>query len=105
VTSRQFHLHNGQKGAALAIRIISRARRREIAEVLSDGTVTVRLTSVLEEKKANTELVEFLSEIFGVPPSRIDIVAGEEGRDKLVTILDLDADMVNERIMKYIAPS
>ena len=41
MTSREFHLHNGQKGSALAIRVTTRARRNEIVEVLSDGTAII----------------------------------------------------------------
>ena len=36
---RDFHLHDGKKGAALALRVTPRASKNEIVEVLSDGTV------------------------------------------------------------------
>ncbi len=52
------------------------------------------------EGKANEALVEFLSEVLEVPRSRIEIVAGQTGRDKLVSILDLDAQTVHERILR-----
>lgn len=102
MSSRQFHLHNGKKGAALAIRVTPRSSRNEITEILEDGTVKIRLTSPPVEGKANEALVEFLADVLKIPRSRIDIVAGETGRDKLVSILDLDADMVHERIMSSI---
>ena len=98
--SRQFHLHDGKKGSALAIRVTPRARRNEISGILNDGTVKVRLTSSSEETKANDALVSFLSEILGVPSSQIEIVAGATGRDKLVSILDMDAGMVQDCIIR-----
>lgn len=103
MTSRQFHLHSGQKGSALAIRVTPRASRNEIAGILSDGTVKIRLTSPPVEGKANDALINFLADVLDVPKSRIDIVAGETGRDKLVSILDLDARTVHERIIKKMA--
>ncbi len=95
---RKFKLHNGKGGAALAVRVTPRAARNEIAGVLDDGTVKVRLTAPPVEGKANEALVKFLADVLDVAPSKIEIVAGETGRDKLVTVLDVDADTVNERI-------
>ncbi|MCI0521064.1 MAG: DUF167 domain-containing protein [Chloroflexi bacterium] len=103
MAERQFHLHNGQKGAALAVRVTPRASKNEIAEILSDGVVKIRLTAPPVEGKANQALVEFLSEVLQVPKSRIDIVAGETGRDKLVSILGLDVDTVHARILQHLA--
>jgi uncharacterized protein len=100
--SRQYHLHDGKKGAALAIRVTPRASHNEIVEILSDGTVRIRLTAPPVEGKANEALVEFLSKILDIAPSRIEIVAGMTGRDKLVSILDLDAESVHARILQNI---
>lgn len=102
MTSRGFNLHNGKTGSALAIRVTPRASKNEIAEILSDGTVRVRLTAPPIEGKANAALIEFLSDVLNVSRSKIDIVAGINGRDKLVTILDLDVDTVHDRIMKQL---
>ena len=103
MTSRDFHLHDGKKGAALGIRVTTRARRNEIVEVLSDGTVKIRLTAPPVEGKANKELIEFLAQVLDVPKSRLEIVAGETGRDKLVSVLDMDAETLHERVLKNLA--
>lgn len=94
----KFKLHSGKRGAALAVRVTPRARKNEISEILEDGTIKIRLTAPPVEGKANQALIEFLSEILDVPARKIEIVAGETGRDKLVTVLDLDADTLNQRI-------
>jgi uncharacterized protein (TIGR00251 family) len=101
--SKQFHLHGGKKGSALAIRVTPRASRNEISEILSDGTVKIRLTSPPVEGKANEALIKFLSDVLDVPRSKIDIVAGATGRDKLVSILDLDAETVHARILRKLS--
>jgi len=103
VSQRKFHLHNGQKGAALAVRITPRASKNEISEILSDGTVKIRLTAPPVEGKANLALVDFLSDVLGVPPSRIEIVAGATGRDKLISVLDMDAEALHQRILQHLA--
>jgi len=99
---KEFYLHDGKKGAALAIRVTPRARRNEIVEVLSDGTVKIRLTASPDESQSNQALVSFLSDVLNVPTSRIEIVAGTTGRDKLVSILDLDADTVHQTILSHL---
>jgi uncharacterized protein (TIGR00251 family) len=103
MSPRRFNLHSGQIGAALAIRVTPRASKNEIAEIMSDGTIRIRLTAPPVEGKANAALVDFLSEILNVPRSKIDIVAGMSGRDKLVSILDLDAETVHERVINHLA--
>jgi hypothetical protein len=99
----KFHLHSGDKGAALAIRVTPRASKNEISEVMSDGTVRIRLTAPPVGGKANEALVAFLADVLDVPRSKIEIVAGETGRDKLVSILGLDAETVHARILQHLA--
>ena len=102
MTSREFHLHDGKKGSALAIRLITRARKNEIVEILNDGTVKIRLVAAPVENKANQALIEFLAEVLEVPVTSLEVVAGEVGRDKLVSVLDMDASAVHERILRNI---
>jgi len=99
----KFHLHDGDKGSALAIRVTPRSSRNEISEVLDNGTVRIRLTAPPVEGKANEALVSFLADVLDVPRSKIEIVAGETGRDKLVSILGLDAETVHARILQHLA--
>lgn len=100
---KKYHLHNGRKGAALAIRVTPRASKNEIVEVLSDGTVRVRLTAPPAEEKANQALINFLAQVLDMPTSSIEIVAGTSGRDKLVSVLDLDAEVVHRRILAHLS--
>jgi uncharacterized protein (TIGR00251 family) len=67
---------------------------------MNDGTVKGRLTAPPVEGKANQALVEFLADVLDLPPSRIEIVAGATGRDKLVSILDLDTETVHQRSLQ-----
>lgn len=84
----------------MAVRVTPRSSRNEIAEILNDGTVKVRLTVAADDMKINQALVNFLEEILDVPRGRVDIVAGVSGKDKLVSILDLDTAEVQERILR-----
>ena len=102
MASRKFHLHDGQRGAALAVRVTPRASRNEITEIQSDGTVKIRLAALTVEGEANHALIDFLAEVLGVPPTKLDIVAGLSGKDKLISVLDMDMDEVHRRVVAYL---
>lgn len=95
-------LSDSRRGAALAIRVTPRASRDEVVEVLPDQTIKVRLTAPPVEGKANEALVEFLAKVLGVSRSRIEIIAGQTGRDKLVSILDMESSEAQARILKQL---
>ena len=88
---KEHHLHDGKKGTALAIRVIPRAANNEVAEVLKNGTVKIRLKVGSDPLEINNELIGFLSKTLNVPHSHIEVVAGGTSRSKLVSVLELDA--------------
>jgi uncharacterized protein (TIGR00251 family) len=100
---RKFKLHDGKRGAALTIRVTPRARRTEVGGVLEDGTVRIRVKAPPVEGKANEALLEFLVELFGVRKNRLEIVAGERGLDKIVSILDMTSQEAENRIQAWLA--
>ena len=102
MSDRKFRLHSGKKGSALAVRVTPRASRNEIVEMLDDGTIKVRLAAPPADNEANRALIEFLADILGVPKSRLDIVAGVTGRDKLIAVLDMDAETAHQRIVAHL---
>lgn len=102
MSDRSFRLHDGKKGAAFAVRVTPRASHNKIMELQSDGTVRVHIAAAPVDDAANRELVKFMSEVLGVPKSRIDIVAGAAGRDKIIAVMDMDAEMVQRRLLAYL---
>jgi uncharacterized protein (TIGR00251 family) len=85
------------------VRITPRARHNEIVEILNDGTIKIRLTAPPVEGQANQELIDFLSDILDVSKSRIEIVAGLTGKDKLVTIDSMTTEAVQKKIVQALA--
>jgi uncharacterized protein (TIGR00251 family) len=102
VAPRDYHLQDGKRNEALRLRVKPRASKNEIVGVLSDGTVKVRLTAPPVEGKANEALLKFLAEILDVPVSRIVIVAGASGRDKLISVINMDAVILHKKILEHI---
>jgi uncharacterized protein (TIGR00251 family) len=100
--SRAYHLHDGKKGAALAVRVTPRASKNEIVEILSDGTVKVHLIAPPVEGKANEALIKYLAKVLDVSQKQLEVVAGATGRDKLISVIDMDATMVHKKILEHI---
>lgn len=69
----------------LTLRIQPRASRDEIAGPYGEA-LKVRITAPPVDGKANAHLLRFLAEVFDVPPSSVELVSGETGRDKRVRI-------------------
>ena len=102
MSDRNFHLHDGKAGAALAVRITPRAKRNQVAEILHDGTIRIRLVASKGDD-VNAELKVYLSNILGVSESAIDVVAGQNGRDKLVSILNLSSETAQKKIIENLS--
>lgn len=100
--TRKYVLHDGRRGSALAVRVTPRASRNQIVSVMNDGTIKVHIASDPADDASNAELIAFLAEVLGVPKSRVEIVAGEAGRDKLVSILDMDVETAHQRIVAHL---
>lgn len=102
MSNRNYRLHNGKRGAALAVRVTPRATSNQIAEILHDGTIRVRLVAAPGDE-VNTVLKGYLSQVLDVPETAIDVVAGHTGRDKLVSVIDLDSETAHQKIIKHLS--
>jgi uncharacterized protein (TIGR00251 family) len=100
---RKFRMHDGKTGAAITVRVTPRSSRNEIAEIMNDGTIKIRLTAAPVDGAANKALIDFLAKILEVSAAQIEIVAGLSSKDKLITIANIDPAVVHERVMKHLA--
>lgn len=72
-------------GAEIALRVTPKASRNAI--VREEGQIRVYVTTVPEAGKANAAVVKLLAKALGVPKSRLELVRGQTGRDKLFRVL------------------
>lgn len=79
--------HLATPGARLALRVTPKASRNAIAvPEAAGGALRVHVTTVPEDGKANAAVLKLLAKALGVPKSRLVIVQGASGRDKVVEI-------------------
>ncbi|MFH1831163.1 MAG: DUF167 domain-containing protein [Pseudomonadota bacterium] len=72
-------------GITIECRITPRAKRTEIKGE-REGVLLVSVTAPPTEGKANQALIKLLSKILRVPKSRISILSGQTGRNKVVFV-------------------
>jgi len=77
--------NTGEPSALLPVRIQPRASKNEIG-LMENGGLKIRLTAPPVDGAANEALIRFLAERLGIAKSRIGIVSGHTGRDKVVRI-------------------
>lgn len=82
--------------STLHITVKPKSPRTEVVRT-GDGVV-VRVTAPPVEGAANTAVIEALAKALGVPKSRLAITAGSTGRVKRVTVRELSADDLTDRI-------
>ncbi len=70
----------------LIVKVIPNSSKRSYSFV-NKNEMKVKIFSSPEKGKANKELIEYLSEIFSVPKTKIKIVKGEKSRKKEIEIL------------------
>ncbi|MFN8376510.1 MAG: DUF167 domain-containing protein [Anaerolineae bacterium] len=84
---RKFEITDAKGGAAFTVRVVTRSANTELAGIQEDGALKIRLVaSPAGDPAANKELVDFLAGHLGVAAAKIEIVAGANGRDKLVSV-------------------
>lgn len=94
---RKFNFHDGEKGSALAVRISDDQGKPGIIKILEDGTLVINLHG--KSNDINQELIRFLAKILNINEKRFDIVAGMEGSEKLLSILDISPEKVQELVL------
>lgn len=73
----------------LNLKVQPRASADSLEEPAGDQAgdeLRVRITAPPVDGKANAHLGRFLANCFGVPPSRVEVISGAQGRHKRVRI-------------------
>jgi uncharacterized protein YggU (UPF0235/DUF167 family) len=97
---RDFRFHDGEKGAALAIRVTQDKADTGIFKVLNDGTLLINLPN--DDVDIDKELVNYLADTLGVAKKRLDIIAGGGENERLVSILDMKPSEVQDIVLNAI---
>jgi uncharacterized protein (TIGR00251 family) len=81
-------------GLLIRIRIVPNSSKNEI--ILEDEFIKVKITAQPIENKANKALIEYLSKIFKIAKSNIEIVKGDTSKEKTIHITCSDKTKITE---------
>ena len=76
--------HLAQPGAVIAVRVTPRASRNAVT--LEGEASRVMVTTVPESGKANAAVIKLLAKALGIAKTRLVLLRGASGRDKLFRI-------------------
>ncbi|MDQ7024609.1 MAG: DUF167 domain-containing protein [Anaerolineae bacterium] len=103
MNERKFEITDARGGAAVGIRVVTKAAATELVGKNDDGTLKVRLqASPASDPAANAELIEFIAAQLGVEKEKIEVVAGANSRDKILSIEGLSTQEVEERLLPLV---
>jgi hypothetical protein len=78
-------------GVVIDVRVIPRARRSGAAGI-RDGALLIRIQAPPVEGAANTEVIDILADLLGVPHRAVNILSGHHSRRKRVAVAGLGLD-------------
>lgn len=96
----EHHFHGGKAGAAITVQVIPGAKANKISEVLGDGTLKIHLNAASTDDDINQCLIQFLASEFKVQPTQVEILGGIKGKEKLISILGVDAGYIQQQVMQ-----
>ncbi|MCC7359142.1 MAG: DUF167 domain-containing protein [Anaerolineales bacterium] len=94
---------NARRGAAITVKVSPRAKKTEVAGVMDDGTLKIRLAAPPVDGAANQELIRFLAQALRLSPLQIDIIAGATAERKLISLVGINPREVDAVFQKLIA--
>ena len=82
-----------KSGVTIAVHLTPNARKTCVnTETKRTDRAEIRVAAPPDKGRANKTLIAFLSEIFGIPSSRISIIRGASSRDKVLLLEGMDME-------------
>lgn len=100
--ARKFHLHDGQSGAALVVKIVKNPTENRIDKIEENGNVVIRLQSYLSLAESNKYIIDLLSSATGIPKDQFEIVIGDKSDRKIISIIGESPEFVINKLIRYL---
>jgi len=94
-------LRTAAGGVTLAVRAQPGAKKTAITGVYGEGPaaqVKIAVQAPPLEGRANSALVAFLAETFGLPKSRVELVSGELSRSKVILLRGVTLEQAKTKL-------
>lgn len=84
--------------AQIRVRLTPRAAREQIA-ASDGGSYLVRVTAPPVDGRANDALCRLIARRARIAPSRVTLLRGAKGREKVLSVEGIDAATLHERLL------
>ncbi|MEN4013233.1 MAG: hypothetical protein ROW48_14450 [Bellilinea sp.] len=91
---KKHRFHDGRSGSAIRVHVILMASENHIERVTADGVVQIAMKNQVLDEGLNRDLLSFLSWVLGVKISDLEVIGGENGMDKLITVIGINPDQM-----------
>lgn len=91
-----------KSGALLHLRVTPNASRDSIEGCVA-GMLRLKLRAIPAEGAANAACIRYLSGLFSLPKSRLEIIRGEKSREKWILFKEVDPSVLNQQLDKILA--
>ena len=84
-------------GLVIKVKIVPNSSKNDI--ILEDEFIKVKVTAQPIENKANKALVEYLSKLFKIPKTSVQIIKGDTSKEKTILFNTKDSNKRAEIIL------
>lgn len=79
------------------VRVQPRSAQNKISGEI-DGALKIKLTAPPVEGEANQELIKYLAKLLQISKSKISLIQGNTGRNKIIQIEDISKDYLLKKL-------
>lgn len=101
MSSRDFQFHDGESGAALAVRLVRRRGASKITKLKKDGTVVLSCGPDIQDME--TDVINFFAELLGIKSGNVTVIAGQNRSEKLLSFIDIDPETVQKIVVQKLS--
>jgi uncharacterized protein YggU (UPF0235/DUF167 family) len=96
---RKYEFTDARGGTAIPVKVVTQSDVSELSGIGEDGVLKARLKATpAGDPAANAELIALLAQALDVPQSKIEIVVGQNAREKIVSVEGINAHEVERRL-------
>ncbi len=89
-------------GAALTVHLVDGSGTAAIQKLHDDGTIVIHLPATTADRDKNQALISFLAAVLQVEEKQIELVAGANRADKLISVIGISPEQVDQKVFQLL---
>lgn len=93
-------LKEDKSGVSISLKVIPNSSQDKVIGY-TEEFLKIKITAPANENKANKHIIEYLSDLFNVPKSKISFLSGEKSKLKRLLLEGISLEALNAKILCY----